>query len=91
MDVVLVVVGTAVVDHQDQLLDVQTSGCHRGCHHKATRSILKVVDDAVSVVLVNSYKDGMKGTYKRPNISKPMPLLHNLFTMGAFLWYVTEV
>lgn len=54
VDVVLVVVGTVVVDHQDQLLDVQASGCHRGGHHQATCSILKVVDDAVSVVLVNS-------------------------------------
>ena len=54
MDVVLVVVGTAVVDDQDQLLDVQASGCHRGGHHQTTSSILEVIDDAVSVILVNS-------------------------------------
>ena len=54
VDVVLVVVGTVVVDHQDQLLDVQASRSHRGGHHQTTCSILKVVDDAVSVVLVNS-------------------------------------
>lgn len=62
VDVILVVVGTVVVDHQDQLLDVQSSGRHRGGNHKATRSILKVIDDAVSVVLVNSYDDEGKGT-----------------------------
>lgn len=54
VDVVLIVVRTVVVDHQDQLLDVQTSGCHRRGNHQATCSILKVIDDAVSVVLVNS-------------------------------------
>lgn len=54
VDVVLVVVGTVVVDHQDQLLDVQASGCHRSGHHQATNPVLKVVDDAVSVVLIDS-------------------------------------
>lgn len=53
VDVVLVVVGTVVVDHQDQVLDVQASGCHRGGHHQATGSVLKVIDNTVSVILVN--------------------------------------
>lgn len=54
VDVVLVVVGTVVVDHQDQLLDIQASGGHRRGHHQATNSVLEVVDDAVSVVLIDS-------------------------------------
>lgn len=54
VDIVLIVVGTVVVDHQDQLLDIQTSGCHRGGHHQATRSVLKIIDDAVSVILIDS-------------------------------------
>lgn len=54
MDVVLVVVRAAVVDDQDQLFDVQASRCHRGGHHQATRTVLEIVDDAVSVVLVDS-------------------------------------
>ena len=54
VDVVLIVVGTVVVDHQDQLFDVQASGCHRGGHHQTTYSRLEIVDDAVSVVLINS-------------------------------------
>lgn len=53
VDIVLIVVGAAVIDHQDQLLDVQASGCHRGGHHQATYSILKIVDDAVSVILID--------------------------------------
>ena len=32
VDVVLVVVGTVVVDHQDKVLDVQSSGCNRRRH-----------------------------------------------------------
>lgn len=53
VNVVLIVVGAAVVDDQDQLFDVQASRCHRGGHHKAASSILEIVDDAVSVVLVD--------------------------------------
>lgn len=54
VNIVLIVVGTVVVDHQDQLLHVKASGCHRGGDHQTTRSILKIVDDAVSVVLIDS-------------------------------------
>lgn len=66
VDVVLIVVGAVVVDHQNQLLDVQTSGRHRGGHHQATSSVLEIVDDAVSVVLINSWK---KRAFQRENIS----------------------
>lgn len=54
VDVVLVVVWAVVVDDQNELLDVQASGCHRGGHHQPTSSVLEIVDDAVSVVLINS-------------------------------------
>lgn len=57
MDVVLIVVWTVVVDNQDELLDVQASGRHRGGHHQAAGAVLEVVDDAVSVVLVDSWKE----------------------------------
>lgn len=50
-------VWTVVVDNQNELFDVQASGCHRGGHHQATGTILKIVDDAVSVVLINSWKE----------------------------------
>lgn len=45
---------TVVVDNQDQLLDVQSSGCHRRGYHEATSAVLEVVDDAVSVVLIDT-------------------------------------
>lgn len=47
-------VGTAVVDHQDQLLDVQASRRHRRGHQQPTRAVLEVIDDAVSVVLIDA-------------------------------------
>lgn len=53
VNVVLIMVGAAVVDDQDQLFDVQASCCYRGGHHKAASAILEIVDDAVSVVLVD--------------------------------------
>lgn len=56
MDVVLIVVRAVVVDNQNELFDVQASGGHRGGHHQATGAVLKIVDDAVSVVLINSWK-----------------------------------
>lgn len=54
VDVVLIVVWAVVVDDQNELFDVQASGCHRGGHHQPTSSVLEIVDDAVSVVLINS-------------------------------------
>lgn len=56
VDVVFIVVWAVVVDDQNQLFDIQASGRHGGGHHQATSSVLKVVDDAVSVVLINSWK-----------------------------------
>lgn len=57
MDIVLIVVWTVVVDNQNELFDVQAPGCHRGGHHQATGAVLKIIDDAVSVVLINSWKE----------------------------------
>lgn len=57
VDIVFIVVGAVVVDNQNQLFDIQASGCHRGGHHQATSSVFKIIDDAVSVVLINSYKE----------------------------------
>lgn len=54
MDVVLVVVWTVVVDHQDQVLDVQPPGRHRGRYQQFDVTILEVDDGAVPVVLVDA-------------------------------------
>lgn len=61
MHVVLVVVGAAVIDHQDELLDVQTSRRHRRGHQQTTRAVLEVVDDAVPVVLIDASVQGHAG------------------------------
>lgn len=53
--VVLIVVGAVVVDHQDEVLDVQASCGDGGGHQQPTGSVLEVVDDAVPVVLINAW------------------------------------
>lgn len=94
MDVILVVVGTVVVDHQDQLFDIQASGRHRGGHHQTASSILEVVDDAVSVVLVDSYekdtlsdtsREGSSNTANKSHSSVTLPPCRDMHGYEAFI------
>lgn len=49
-------VGTAVINHQHQLLHIQAPRCYRCGHQKFAGSILEVINDAVPVILINTCK-----------------------------------
>lgn len=47
-------VWTIIINNQNQMFDVQTSGGHRGGDQQPDSPRLEIMDDAVSVVLVNA-------------------------------------
>lgn len=52
VDILLVVVGRVIIDHQDQLLYVQAACGYTSCNEQATDVSLEVIDGGLSVALV---------------------------------------
>lgn len=61
VDIVLMVVGRLIVDHQDQVLHVQATSGNGGGHQHIADACLEVIDGALPVRLVLCAVQGQAG------------------------------
>ena len=54
--IILIMVGAAIVYNKNQMLHIEASGSNRGSHKKFAGPILKIIYDAISVILINACK-----------------------------------
>lgn len=54
--IILIMVGAAIVYNKNQMLHIEASGSNRCSHKKFAGPILKIIYDAISVILINACK-----------------------------------
>ena len=70
MNVVLMMVGDIVVEHQNQVLDIQATGSDTCCNQDATNFALEIRDSALPVTLVLTTMQAQTGVSILQEVTK---------------------